>query len=138
MKAFKAFLKDNQERVLFGVVLVLVAIIGFKAGILHERSQVGEEIKVYINNEKRVTEEEKKAIALGQAVQRKGLTEVAENNSVGKDVVQKCKFVGSKNSDKYHAPTCQWSTRIKEENRVCFESEESAKSQGYQPGSCNK
>lgn len=45
-----------------------------------------------------------------------------------------CRFVGSKNSDKYHAPSCAVAKRIKPENRVCFASEEDAQKRGYQAG----
>ena len=47
------------------------------------------------------------------------------------------KFVGSKNSDKYHYPWCSGAKRIKEENKVWFSSREEAKAAGYVPaGNC--
>lgn len=48
-----------------------------------------------------------------------------------------CIFVGSKNSNKYHLPTCTVAKRIKPENRVCFASKEEAEKRGYVP-SCLK
>ncbi len=45
-----------------------------------------------------------------------------------------CVFVGSRNSDKYHLPTCSWAKRIKPENRVCFTSAADAESKGYHAG----
>lgn len=45
-----------------------------------------------------------------------------------------CPFVGSRNSDKYHIVGCAVVKRIKPENRVCFTSEDDAKSKNYQPG----
>jgi len=45
-----------------------------------------------------------------------------------------CPFVGSRNSDKYHVFGCAVVKRIKPENRVCFTSEDDAKSKNYQPG----
>lgn len=45
-----------------------------------------------------------------------------------------CAFVGSRNSNKYHVPTCSWAKRIKPENRVCFASAADAEARGYQPG----
>ena len=44
-----------------------------------------------------------------------------------------CVFVGSKNSNKYHLPTCAVAKRIKPENRVCFASKEEAEKRGYVP-----
>ncbi|VVB71719.1 Uncharacterised protein [uncultured archaeon] len=44
-------------------------------------------------------------------------------------------FVGSKGSSskKYHRPDCRFVTRIKEKNRIYFQSAEDAKGQGYLP-----
>jgi hypothetical protein len=46
---------------------------------------------------------------------------------------QDCAFVGSKNSNKYHLPNCRYAKNINPENRVCFSSENEAKSKGYLP-----
>ena len=52
---------------------------------------------------------------------------------------KKCVFMGSKNSNKYHLPTCRYAKAIKAENLVCFTSKEDAEKQGYQPdASCIK
>jgi len=45
------------------------------------------------------------------------------------------KYVGSKNSDKYHAPWCSGAQRIKAENQIWFESKEEAEAAGYTPAS---
>lgn len=45
------------------------------------------------------------------------------------------KYVGSKNSDKYHAPWCSGALRIKEENQIWFATKEEAESAGYTPAS---
>ena len=39
--------------------------------------------------------------------------------------------VGSKNSKKYHRPTCQWAQKIKPENKVVFKDAKEAKQAGY-------
>jgi len=43
------------------------------------------------------------------------------------------KYVGSKNSNKYHYPTCKWAQRIKPENLVTFKSAQEAQAAGYVP-----
>ncbi len=49
------------------------------------------------------------------------------------------RFVGSKNSDKYHLPNCRSAKKIKPENQVWFSSQEEARSKDYQPcGICIK
>lgn len=45
------------------------------------------------------------------------------------------KFVGSKNSDKYHLPWCSGAARIKEENKVWFADAAEAERFGYTPAS---
>jgi len=42
-------------------------------------------------------------------------------------------FVGSSTSKKYHLPDCRYALKIKQENKVYFQSAEDAKSQGYLP-----
>ncbi len=43
------------------------------------------------------------------------------------------KYVGSKKSDKYHYPTCEWAQKIKPENLVTFASAQEALKGGYVP-----
>ena len=57
--------------------------------------------------------------------------EIAKSNNLGvwgcKDLKEGCLYVGSKNSDIYHKPECEWAKRIKPENLVCYHSEEEVK-----------
>lgn len=43
------------------------------------------------------------------------------------------KYVGSKNSNKYHYPTCRSAHKIKPENLVTFNSAKDAQAAGYVP-----
>ena len=43
------------------------------------------------------------------------------------------KYVGSKNSNKYHYPTCRAAQRIKPGNLVTFKTAQEAKAAGYVP-----
>ena len=43
------------------------------------------------------------------------------------------KYVGSKNGRKYHLATCASAARIKDENKVWFDSKEQAAAAGYAP-----
>jgi hypothetical protein len=43
------------------------------------------------------------------------------------------KYVGSKNSNKYHLPWCGGAARIAEKNKVWFASKEAAAAAGYTP-----
>lgn len=42
-------------------------------------------------------------------------------------------YWASKNSDKYHYPSCQWAKRVKQSNLVIFKTPEEAKEAGYVP-----
>lgn len=47
------------------------------------------------------------------------------------------RYVGSKNSDRYHLPWCSGAQRIADANKVWFASKEEAEAQGYKPaGNC--
>lgn len=46
------------------------------------------------------------------------------------------RFVASVNGKKYYRPSCPEVRRIKEENKVWFDSETEAKETGYEPSSC--
>jgi hypothetical protein len=43
------------------------------------------------------------------------------------------KYVGAKNSNKYHDPNCKWVKMIYPNNRIYFKSAEEAKAKGYRP-----
>jgi len=43
------------------------------------------------------------------------------------------KYVASKNGSKYHFPWCSGATRMKEENKIWFETKEAAEKAGYGP-----
>lgn len=46
---------------------------------------------------------------------------------------QEVVFVGSRNSNKYHHPSCVWAKKIKPENLVTFNGKGEAVSAGYIP-----
>lgn len=45
----------------------------------------------------------------------------------------KGKYVGSKNSNKYHKKTCPSAKKIKKYNKITFKSKKQAKKMGYKP-----
>jgi predicted membrane protein len=46
------------------------------------------------------------------------------------------KFVASSNSNRYHAPKCEWAKKIKKERRTWFNSKEDAWEKGYRAHNC--
>lgn len=61
-------------------------------------------------------------------------------NSAGKSesaVKPKGKYVASKSGASYHYPWCQGALKIKEENKIWFQTKEGAEKAGYKPaGNC--
>ncbi|MDA3815666.1 MAG: hypothetical protein PF549_04875 [Patescibacteria group bacterium] len=141
IKHIKKIWQKQGERILVFFALILVALISFNAGQTHEKSIKSAEVNMTIIEKKdKLAKKEQEIKALGEALERKGM-EVPEKNVTDKETIneaenKECALIGSKNSDKYHLPTCGWADRIKPENRVCFSSEEDAKSQGYQSAGC--
>jgi hypothetical protein len=128
------------ERILVLFALILVALVSFNAGQTHEKAIKSAEISMTINeSSSKIAQKEQEVKALGEALERKGL-EIPQESATDKKIAnaeeKDCALVGSKNSDKYHLPTCQWASRIKQENRVCFSSVEDAQNQGYEPAKC--
>lgn len=126
----RIFWEKYENKVVLGVGLFLVAIISFEAGILQGHKFEQEALVIEKTpNAQVVSIAGENGAVLG--VQGSGLK--AENIKEETNVVdsQKCLFVGSKNSDKFHKPDCRWAKNIKPENLVCFKSEEEAKSRGY-------
>ena len=88
--------------------------------------QKAEEAK---RREEKILEFKKEARILKEAEEK--IKEIKKRYSPGK-------FVGSKNSNKYHAPKCDWAKRIKKKQRIWFNSEAEARRKGYSKHSCLK
>jgi DNA/RNA endonuclease YhcR with UshA esterase domain len=54
-----------------------------------------------------------------------------ETSSEEKDVPSKGKYIGNKNSKKFHTRECRYAKNMKEENMIIFESLDSARLAGY-------
>lgn len=56
-----------------------------------------------------------------------------------REMLKQYAFVGSAESDRYHKPTCRWTSAINDENLVHFDTKEEAVAAGYVPcGTCLK
>jgi len=78
----------------------------------------------------------------GNANQAENVSAKTESGTPTENINQKnpaeCVFVGSKNSNKYHIPTCSYAKRIKPENIVCFKDKADAEMKGYVADKCVK
>jgi len=142
----KDFWRKHDYKILVIMGFFLLSATSFNAGRTYENSIEPAEIKLSLNQSPLIAANphQEKILALGEAVERNGQAKevvdpILGNNSQqlsGSEENKECVFVGSKNSNKYHLPTCRYAANIKEENRVCFSSKEDAEGKGYEAGKC--
>lgn len=122
------FWKKYESKIITILGLILIAVISFQGGFLQGKSQ--QNSPVIIENAEKCpffnTSNNSSSRVLGEG---------SETEKDSKENQKTCAFVGSKNSNKYHPPTCHHAKRIKEENKICFSSEQDAESKGYTPSS---
>jgi aryl-alcohol dehydrogenase-like predicted oxidoreductase len=124
----------NEKKIVLAVGIILIAAISFEAGYLQGQKNKNDSIvinKVESSDIKYDNQSNKNAtLDNSPAVQT---TSQPENQKISN---QACAYVASKNSDKYHLPTCRYAQNIKPENRVCFSSKEEAESKGFVGAKC--
>lgn len=133
--------KKNEKTVIFGVALVLVSALSFELGILQD--QRGKDSVLVIEKPiQSIAQARENTIALGQGTVagveaenvERGAQNAEQKTGMGTQSISQCVFVGSKNSTKYHSPSCSYAKKIKPENTVCFKSKEEAEGRGYVAG----
>ncbi len=113
-----------------GIAFLLVATLSFEAGVLKQALEEPRPLIVAAPS----------ALSPATVPERIGdtkpvaLPKPTDANRAPVTEQDGCALVGSKNSNKYHAPTSRCAKQIKPENRVCFASVEAAKSKGYLAG----
>ena len=113
----------------------MITAIAFEAGFLYGEKNKKEPVLV-----QKIADETGLSCPQGEAETKKNDTEKQEGSSMPESKVnvesKNCAYVASKNSNKYHLPTCQSAQKIKPENKVCFSSVEEAQGRGYQGAKC--
>lgn len=138
----KDFGLEYGEKIILTFGIILIAAVSFEAGFLKGQK----------NQKEPITINQAVCPPAGEAGAPCPKTEEKSNNtsSAGNPASnnqnktenqpaignQKCAFVASKNSNKYHLSTCQFAQKIKPENKVCFSSAEEALNRGYQGAKC--
>lgn len=136
-KETKEILSKYETKIIIAVGLILVAVISFEAGFIKGKA-IKENPIIIEKTCPAVSCENTQAQAKSDAPTDKK-TETIQVADTSSTENKNCAYVGSKNSNKYHLPSCQWAKRIKPENIVCFRSAEDAVAKGYQPDkTCNK
>lgn len=137
MEQIKEFLKKYEYKIILVIGFVLVAVVSFEGGYLQGQSRKESPLIVRDASQcPKIALSEASSAVLGENTTAKN---TAENGANSATDTKNCAFVGSKNSNKYHLPTCRWAKNIKPENLVCFGSAEDAVAKNYQPDkSCIK
>jgi hypothetical protein len=124
------FWKNNEMKVVLLVGLVLVALISFQGGYLKGKAQKESPLIIEKTADCSYSPE---INTLNEAkIEANASNAQVESNPIASEN-KNCAFVGSKNSNKYHLPTCRYAKNIKPENLVCFSSPGDAEKRGYQP-----
>lgn len=116
----KSSIIKSQDKIVLVIGFILVSLISFGAG----RLSINQKVNPIVIEDSEIFKAE-----IGQLTDKIGERLLGEKE----DNIEKGLFVGSKNSNKYHLPDCQWAKRIKKENQIWFNSVEEAKSKGYSP-----
>ncbi len=116
---FKKIVKNNQSDISLTLIIVLVALFSFGAGLLVSLDNNQE---IVIQNPANYSASIVKDSSIKAEVNEKEVEETKEGV-----------FIGSINSNKYHWPDCPWAKKIAEENRIQFNSEKEAQDAGYIP-----
>jgi len=120
---------NHEYKIILAAGFILVAILSFEAGMMKGQATKQNQIVVNSDNTETVC-----GTSSDQSQKTPNLTfEAAKTGDNQNTPPSKCAYVGSKNSNKYHLPTCQYAKRIKPENATCFKDENEAKSRGYLP-----
>jgi hypothetical protein len=134
-----------EQKIILAIGIILIAAISFEAGFLKGQQNKNEQEPIIVNKVA--------AVETARLADESGLktnTTQTKNENTSSPATdnpariasqsdaggQKCAFVASKNSNKYHLPTCRYAQNIKPENKVCFSSKEEAEGRGFQSAKC--
>ncbi len=121
------FWLKHEQKIIILIGISLIAAISFEVGYL--KGQKNQKEPIVVNQ------------AACQPCQKNAnvdnsLNSASSDKNQTSAKKQKCAFVASKNSNKYHLATCQFAQKIKPENKICFSSAEEAQKRGYQGAKC--
>ncbi|MFZ2976041.1 MAG: hypothetical protein WA055_05450 [Candidatus Moraniibacteriota bacterium] len=121
------FWQKYEHKIILIIGFILVAIISFEGGVLKGQKTAQNPLII----EKPADNNNQTVCGVSQAQNLP--SEAKKDPSEISTLPQTCAFIGSKNSNKYHLPTCRYAKNINPENRVCFSSKIEAESRGYLP-----
>ena len=126
----KAFWSEYEFKIILALGFILVSLVSFQFGFIQGKNRLDSPLVI----EKPALVQE---LTPKTAPEAPNLPQESPKVSQMVNIPQtECAFVGSKNSDKYHLPSCAYAKKIKPENRVCFSSETEAQAKNYKRAGC--
>lgn len=135
-KKWQEFWEKYEVKIVLIIGFVLVSAISFEFGALWGQKWQQKPLIIEKTVQSTITPEtaQKPLETQNLASDSESISPLKTSNTdQTKPIDKNCAFVGSKNSNKYHIPTCRWAKQIKPQNLVCFKSAEDAVSKNYQP-----
>jgi len=130
MDRIKDFFKKYEIKIVLILGFLLIAGLSFEAGFIQgkkaENAPLIVEKAIQSSKNEAETPQNQKSVT-DTSYAKSSL----ESNS--KTLPKNCTYVGSKNSNKYHLPTCRWAKQIKPKNVVCFKDAQEASVKNYLP-----
>ncbi|MFC1645312.1 hypothetical protein ACFL08_04775 [Patescibacteria group bacterium] len=130
--------RRNKDRILIFIGIILISFISFEIGVLEGMEWKQKAVVIEKVPENKIVKLNEKGSCSSGSVNSSQVLGVSDSGKKDEGGQKKCLFVGSKNSNKIHKQSCHWSGKIKEGNKVCFDSTEEAEKGGYVPASCMK
>lgn len=120
MEKIKSYIRQNEADIFTIILVITVGFLGFGLGKLSQMNLEKEPVEILLPE----------PLTQVSNVGLNAVTEASEPSNKGQ-------YVASKNSNKYHLPSCSGAKRISEANKIWFASREEAESRGYTPaGNC--
>lgn len=134
----KQFIKSHESELVLGVGVILISLTSFAAGRLSAPKAEKQAISI-----EKLGASSFENIISSQGLQASSTVWRSRSqdkvlpvaNRQGEKGRAQGLFVASKNSDRYHLPTCIGVKRIAEKNKIWFNSKEEAEGLGYKPAS---
>jgi hypothetical protein len=122
------------QTVLMVIIISLASTIAFQFGQIKATNDT--KIDLTVRDIKNINPAQEEANMAIEALKRQGV-DVHKEIEQEKNAKEKCLFIASRNSKKYHTKDCKYGKKIKDSNLICFESIEEARNKGYLPaGGC--
>lgn len=120
--------EGHAKTIMFFLNIILAGLVGFQLGKVRANQNIP--IRINLHNQVAQNPAQKELEIVSQSLERQG---VIKKETLIKNNQQKCFFVASRRSKKYHRSDCRYAKNIKESNKVCFASAQEAEVKGYSP-----